>query len=304
MSGEYMGWEEYLFVAAETTWKTKPATPTYIFVPVESYGVRFRGEDREVRPHTGGRQRVHKRRVRGMLTGQIVLPFFGKTGISQFFFDKALSAPAGSDLDSFMAEWAQGGVDDKEHLGLRINQLTLAGNASDGVKMTLDCIGAKEANCASPQAIPEDQNWDDASTADLEDCSFLLAGGAAMIEDFSVTVANSLKAEYQGKRELQLLKAGPRIVDYSVTLARNANTYDLLRRATGAQNEQTGQLVVKALQEDASTYTVLTIDFGRLNFNDDTDQGGLEELIRSQVAFQVLKPDSADDELEYAFSSV
>jgi len=301
MSG-HMGWEEAVFVVAEETWKTHPGSGQ-IFYPVTSYGCRYVREFREVRPKTGKRQRVWRKHVRGMVTGQIVTPFYGWTDRAAFFFDAALSAPAGSDLDSFSAEFNTAADDDRIHKGCRINQLTLAGNQGDGVTMTMDIIGAIEVANGSPQSIPDDQHWDDAESADLEDCTYVIDGSPVYFEDFSLVVNNQLKPSYQGQRELQSLRNSTRLVDFSGTLEKSGNTYDVLRRTVGKQ-EVAAQLVVKALDETGANYTTLTIDLGRANFGDNAESGGIDDIIKEGLSYQVLKPDSTDNELEYEFTSV
>lgn len=307
---DYMGWEEYLFVAPETTWGQTPGSPDYFLCPFFTYGPRYKSEKRSPDPYVGVRQRIAGKTVRGRVEGQIVMPVVGRkvlaspVSILQYFFDAALSAPSGNALDSFLAEFVQGSTTKRRHNGLRINQMTLAGSPENGVQLTLDVIGSAETTSFSAQSVPNDLNQDDAMDGDFEECAFQLGGGAAKLNDFSFTVNNNLEARYQGQRALQKLKAGQRVTTFQATLDKEDETYDDLQRNVGAINEIAAQLVIKALQADGATYTQLTIDLARCNFTDNPESGAKNETKVEQISFDVLKPDTADNDVKYAFADV
>lgn len=304
---ETLGWQRYLFAYAESSWGVLPGAPDYFYVPMTDVTLAMAEEQTEHDPYTGDRQRRYSENTRGMVTGQLSMHFSGikpaaiSVSIAQFFIERALSAPAGTELDSFGLELYDGGVDNKRWSGCRINTMTIAGNEADGITLTFDIIAKEETGGITVQANPADKSK--LRKAIFQNCTFQLAAGAVKPDDFSIAVANNLVPKYQGQTRLQLLGSGPRNVDYDITLTKSANTYDVIRRSEG-MNEQTAQLILKALQDDGNTFTQLQIDFARFSIIGVNETAPKTEFVTQALSGPVLKPDSATHELATTWSDV
>ena len=98
MANEIIPAKSYLMLMNESTWGAKPAGPERIYVPVESYDVRFNADNRQAKPFLGIYQRKHMRRYRGMPVGSLVTNMYA-------FEPTPVSGTTGSDLGVSLAEY-------------------------------------------------------------------------------------------------------------------------------------------------------------------------------------------------------
>lgn len=301
------GWQKYGFFKKETTWGT--AVTTDIWLPFDDYSVVVTPEFYQASTFTGVRQRrapnLHKRKSLG---GGLTCDFYGyhvasgsTVSVAQHLIDMALSAPGGLDLDSFT--FAQNDPNgDKIHEGLRVNSLTISGDADSGVvKLAFDLIGEEEASGTAPSLSATVPHY---KSAMFRDCTFALGGSAASLKSFSLTIANNLIVGYNNSVWPSLLVAGPRTVDLQFALYKTANTYDALARATTV-TDTTGEIVIKAAHDGsaANDFTTCTIAIDRMNFNSVADAAALNAIWEQTVGYMILKPNTSDNDIDLTWGT-
>lgn len=307
MANEIMPVKSYLVIGAESTWGTVPGSPTYIHLPVDSYGVAMQRDRRNATPFLGIRSRKHGKSFRGMPSGQLSCPFYGfepsgsSTSLAQTLIDWALNlaSPNATELPSYFAEWAEGpDVANVQHAGLRVNNLTIAGDAGSGrVMLNLDLMGKTEAALATAQTLPDDREL--CVEAEFSDCTFSYGGSAISLESFQLSIANNLAPKYLNGTSPALLLASQRVITWSITPIKNSDTFAALNRAF-AESESTGQIVIKGLHNGtgaSGTYNQVTIAINRTSFVQADDQRGFGEVAMEPRTFDCLKPDSSSNEL-------
>ena len=322
--GYVVGPKSYLVLISETAWGTKPASPTRVYMPVEDYGVQFQNAQRQAKPYLGLFQRKHSHRRQGHPQGSIATSLFGNidsgagVSLAEYLMDWAMCDQAGTiheaiDLPSKTAEWAEGpDISNLEHNGLRVNQATLAGSESTGVvALNLDTMGKTEVALASAAAIPA--SHDGLYEMEFEDVVLKLddgAGGAlaaVSIVSFQIQVQHSLILKYNNSDSPQLLVKADRNVTVQVTLDKQADTYDVVRRNLAAETDFVGEVIVQGMNNDTSgtpgnVWTIGTMDFPKLRYLTHQDQRNRDSVYEQPLQFMALKPDTTGLDMSIAWT--
>lgn len=332
MANEILGAKSFLTLNSESSWGTSPGTPERIYVPCESYGVRLNVDNRQAKPFLGVYQRKHMRRYRGMPQGTLVTnlyafeptPLTGTTGsdlgisLAEYLLDwgmvdEAATIHEASALPSKTAEWAEGpDTANKKHTGLRVNQGTLSGSADSGVvQLSYDLMGKTEAALGSAQTPPADVN--ELTEMEFANVIFKLddgAGGALAaieIDAFELQVQHALQVRYNNNRQPSLLLKTDRLVTLSVTIDKNAATYDVIVRDLVPSTEEVfvGQLILQGYNAGtgAADWTVGTLQFNAMEIQDNPEQGGRDDILQEQLSFICTKPDSASLDMSVAWTT-
>ncbi len=298
----------------ESTWGVKPGSPAYKFLPVDSYGVKFKAENRQSTQFTGLLTRKHSKNWRGMPAGQIVCPFWPwyaasdtkslAQRIMEFACDYA--NPQSVDLPSWGTQWAEGpDVSNFEHNGLRCNQFTLAGDEDSGVIIsTMDVMGKSEAALATAQTIPADM--EKLVNMEFADCTLTFDGGSALdFGGFQFTQANALKTKYLNSTSPKLLKKTDRDLKLTLKGPKLGTTWDAAIRALG-MDEHSIVLTMKGLHNGSfatGDYTLLTLTFNRASLVDAPDELKREDITYQPLSFNILKPDTSSDAITVAWTN-
>lgn len=292
------GERSYFSFATETVWGVSNETPTYIHLPVNSYTVDMQRNRRNARPALGMVQQFHGKSFNGMPSGQLVFPWYGwePSGATQCVTQTLLDI-AFSLLDeppSFMGEWAVGpDVANVLHNGLRVNQVTISGDAASGqVLVTLDLMGKTETAVVTAQTLPNDRNK--IVEAEFSDITCAIGGSALKIASFSLVQQNSLAAEYLNGTTPDYLTAGDRTMTLQVVPVQTADTYGAINRAF-AESEVAAELVIKGRHNGtgaSGTYWQQTISMARAAFIRPDENRG-RELKKQPLNFEILKPQSS-----------
>ncbi len=332
MANEILVAKSYLMLITESSWGTKPSTPDRIYTPVESYDVRLNVDSRQAKPHLGIFQRKHMRRFKGMPSGTLVAnmyafeptPTSGATGsdigesLAEYLMnwsmcDEAATIHEASALPSKTAEWAEGpDTANKEHNGLRVNQATLSGSADSGVlQLSLDLMGKTEVALATADALPADV--EELSEMEFANVIFKLddgAGGALSaieLESFEIQVQHALLVRYNNSRSPSLILKTDRMVTFSVTIDKNADTYDVVMRNLDPSAEKiyVGELTIQGVNAGtgAAAWTKGIITFNAMEFQDNPEQGGRDDILQEQLSFICLKPDSSSLDMAIVWST-
>lgn len=309
MANEILGAKKYLVLADETTWNTLPDTPAYNHIPVTDYGVRFKPQSRQANPYTGEFQRRHATNFRGMTQGNLVCPLYGwhpgslDMSAAQYLMSWAFGNHETQDLPSKLAEWAEGpNVANKRHLGLRVNQATLAGSDDSGeIGLTLELMGGTEVGndiVTSAQSLPANRNK--LVSFEFQDALFHLGGNAINLKSFQLQIQHALKVEYLNSFTPSILMKMQRVVTLMMTPLKNSDTYDALNRLHG-MNEMTGEIVLKGLHNGTGTadtsWTVATITFPRLSLQNADTAGAKDDISTQPLRFSALKPDTSSNDM-------
>lgn len=312
MANEYTGARKYLTLYTETTWGTKPGSPTYYHLPVNEYNVVFKPENRQANPYTGIYGRKHSKNFRGMPSGTLAaalhgyIPTGGAVSLMQYLLDWGLGDHEANALAAKGAQWFEDAAADKEHNGLRVNGVTLQGSDDSGFfDINLDLMGKTEAGDGtySAQALPDDRER-------IVDCEFAdstlsIGGSTVAYKSATLQVQNGLKVEYLNSFTPSLLLKTQRVATFQCVLVKNADTYDILRRAT-TSSESAIVWTIKGLHNGTGTggtsYTQAAITMARCSFVNADEQGGKEDIMKQQLSYAVLKPDSSSTDISIAYS--
>lgn len=312
MANEIQPIKSYANFYNESTWATKPGSPSYVFCPVLNYGVQLRRESRNAATFTGLRQRKHGQHFRDTLSGGVTVPLYGwrPSGLSgslaEYFLTWAFNtaAPEGVMLASKGCEWAEGpDVANQRHHGLRVNSATLSGSADSGfIQLALDLIGKNDEAVTTAQSLPNDM--EKCVEFEWADSTFTLGGSSVELRSFQLQIQNGLKGEFVGGRTISLLPASQRVVTLQLEFAKNASTWDVYRR-TAADTETNAELVLKGLHNGTGAtgdYAVGTITLSRIRYAMHEDQRGRDGISFLPLQFDVLKPDSSSTDVAIAWT--
>lgn len=333
MANEILGAKSYVYLISESTWGTKPGSPSRVFMPVYDYGVQFQTQVRQAKPYLGIFQRKHSQRRQGMPQGSIQTALYGhqfgvdenvggttvapgsSISLAEYLMDWAFCDEAGTiheatELPSKTAEWAEGpDVANVEHNGLRVNQATLAGDAGSGqLTLNLDVMGKTEATLGSATAVPDDM--ESLVEMEFEDCVFKLndgAGGAVAavtIQSVQLQVQNAIIVRYNNSDNPTLLLKTDRLLTLQVTLDKNSNTYDGFRRTLSSETDFVAQLIVQGTNNGTggSAWTIATMDFPLARYVNHQDNRNRDGIFEQPLQFICLKPDTSSDDMSIAWT--
>lgn len=318
MANEFAGWQKYAVLTPETTWGVYAGGGTKIFVPYTENSVQTVQAFTQVPLVLGVRQRRHNVPAGNTVTGNLAMPLYGahvaSKSIAQWLIEWALNGPASIFLDSFSLDTFEAGVDNKLHTGLRVQSMTLSGDAdSNQVNISLSLQGKDEQggvtspvlSATTPQPVGftfdqvqlflSNESEGESATAEAESIS---------IRSFNLTVTNTLTPYRTNSLYPTLVTAGVRTVDFSFTAFKNANTYDVFRRSSTLVN-RAAHLVLRGqhLGTGASgTKTRVDLYFDRLNFAGSQDGGGINDVITVTPNWLALKPSTSSNEVAASFS--
>lgn len=291
----------YAVLIDESTWATMPGSPVRVHVPVTSSNVRFHAKRRNAQQRVGLFQRKYGRNVSGNPTGQIVTPLYGwiptglTTSLAQWLLEWGALDQEVTFPRSKILEWAEGpDTANSRHLGLRVNSMTLAGSADNGITLTLELIGQDSVNFATANAKPDDRNK--LVEFLFEDITFTLDGSATPIGSFQWQIQRGLQPTTWNSRRPQSLPKSQWVETFTVTPPKQGHAWEDKVRALDMQ-EVEAQLVLKGLHNGTGTegtdFTVLTLDFPRLSLID-ADEQEANGIYNEPLTFDVLKPDTSD----------
>lgn len=311
IKGISASWNGYLFCGPESTWGTA-VTPD-IYLPYIDYTVVAVPEFYQSDNFTGVRQaKGDNERLRTGLRGGLTMDasaFQINSGslksVTQHLMDAALSAPADEDLDSFtfaLFDPNEGdGNDSKEHDGMRIDTMVLAGDASTGViRLTFGFEGAEEA-VATQVALP---NATQQRPMLFRDSTFQIGGVTTVLNSFSLSLANNILVRHNNSQWPTHLVAGPRVIGYVFGFDRLSATYDVLRRDTSL-TDQTAEIVIKGNHSGtaANTNTVATIAIDLMQFGGVSDSLARAEVHGQSTTYVVIKPDTTSNDIDITWST-
>lgn len=316
---QMMGWQRYMNIRPEVTWGTRDAGGTDIYLPFSSNGILTQVQSTQADLFTGLRQRRHNRVNRATCGGQIVTPLFGyhvsSKSIAQHLIEWAQNGPSTAFIDSMTVDIADAN-DAKRYTGSRVNSLTLAGDASSGiVTATIDVQCKDETGGITPGSVPAtapqpvEFSFDEVEfylSSESEGESATASAEAVPIRSFSLSLVNNLQVYHTNSFFPTSIPAGVRQVGFNFEIFKESNTYDSIRRTSGVTN-RAAHLVLKCPHlgtAGSGTKTKIDIYFDRLNFANASDTFGLNELVTQSVEWIVLKPNTTENEIEFAFSTV
>lgn len=313
MANEILKTKSYATLYTESTWGTKPGSPTYYHLPVLDYNVWFKPQNRQANPYLGLFGRKHSKNFRGMPSGNLscalhgYIPAGGSVSLMQYILDWGLGDLEAGETGSKGCQWAEGpGTADKEHNGLRVNAATISGSDDSGfIQASLDLMGKTEAGDGtySVQALPDDRER--IVDCEFPDSTLSIGGSAVAYKNATLQVQRGLKVEYLNSFTPSLLLSTQTLISFQCQLIKNADTYDTLRRASTV-SEVAVVWTIKGLHNGTGTggtnYTQAAITMDRCSFLDAGEQGSKEDIANQQLSYAVLKPDSSAASIAIAYT--
>lgn len=307
----YTAWDE-------STWGTKPGSPTYFFLPLNECGIRLNRKRRTNTPYFGQFGKKHGKTTSGMPQGNIggALHAYHPAGLSksvaQWLLEKAFSNPASNDLLSFGIENAQGpDLSNKQWNGLRMNTFTLTGSEDDdSVMWTADVMGRTEVSPETAQTVPVD--LEKFLEFEFPDVTLSVADSSDGVEidmqSFQLVRSNGLRPAYVGNRSPRHLKRTVRGTTFQAVILKNSDTYDEAERlfvGGDPDAEYDLTLTLRGLHNGsaANDYTTIEILMARCQLVTPEDQHAVEDYSRTTLNFECMKPDTSDADFEISFGT-
>lgn len=295
----------YLFLADEATYGVQDASPDYTYLPVFNYDVENVQEMRQPQPFTGFAEDYDNLVVRQAPAGPMACALYGwRTGSASISLAEYVMAWAFTDLETLCglpsktAQWAEGpNVCNKKHLGMMVNNATLAGADDNGgqITLSLDIVGASESTLTTAQTIPSDLTR--LNEFMFTDSTFSIgpnSGALVSVEykGFSWQQQRNLIPIYNGARSPRRYRPQKPTANFSFNIEKADGTWDAIRRATDATNYY-GRLVLKGAHNGTGAtgnYAQVQIDFPKLSFRTTKDTRARNGVVQQQISFGLLKP--------------
>lgn len=322
MAGEFAGWQSYRYLRVEDAWGTKDtSSPVQFYFPYTQDDISVKPQFAKPSLYLGRRQQEFKVATKATCDGTLASPLWahqvaGKS-LAQYFIEAAYSGPASPTISSFTGLSFDNGNDDKQHLGLRINTLNIAGsNDGDGLlTMSAGVMGKQEANEASIPALdPANEVLSAFSFGNVslwmsdenEGESASSAGELVDIRSFELSLANTLTVYHSNSYFPSRIVAGVRVVGFKFSVFKDDNTYDLYRRSD-ALITKAAHLQLKGYHRDtggaAGDFTVIDAFMDKLAFGGATDTRDINGLAQIQTEWEALKPATSENEIEFAYTT-
>jgi len=317
MTNPIIGEFNYLAACTESTWGTLPGSPSWVFLPCLSYGVKLNTERRQSPVQVGVMQEKHNQTVFGSTGGTITMPLYGwwpanSGSISQMQW--ILAWAMGTNLESKTRAskslfWAEGpDIANKIHTGSVVGSWTLSGAAGSPVTMSLDIMGYDEIGmddatnrADTAPTIPTDMNQ--LTEVLFEDTTLTLGGSSTEIKAFTIKQNFNLTVGREAANRPSFIVPKKVVTDVAFTIRKTADTWDQYNRDTD-EVETTASLAIKGLHRGTGStgdYTVATIAFNRLSLMAPATEGGKDAQYLN-VGFRALKPDSSSASMAYTMS--
>lgn len=322
MTNPILGELSYLAACIESTWGTLPGSPTWVQLPVASYGVKQKQERRKSNTFVGVMQDKHYQTVYGMPSGSITTPLFGwwpaNASMSQMeFWLTFILSTSGSALESQTRPprsffWAEGpNTTNRIHTGCVCGGYTISGSAGGSIVLQVDIsgydeIGMDDATARADTAPTLVTDRKKLTEVIFEDSALTLSGGSTEMKAFSLKGNFNLKIGREDSSKPTFIIGGHVNHTLNLTVRKTADTWQENNRNTDGY-ETTAALVLKGLHRGTGTggtdWTLATLTFNRLSLTDDPTEGGKDPLYQN-LAFECLKPDSSSHSITWAMSEV
>lgn len=297
----------YLFMAAEASFGVQDASPTYLYYPVLTYGVENQQEMRQPQPYTGFAEEFDNIVVRQNPSGPISMALYGWHLSGSISLAEYVMAWAFTDLETLCGlpsktlQWAEGpNVCNKKHLGMTVNNATLAGTDENGgqITLSLDTMGSSETTLTTAQTIPSGLSR--LNEFMFTDSTFSIgpnSGALTAIEykGFQWQSQRNLTPVFNGSTNPRRFRPGKPNANFQFNIEKADGTWDAIRRATDVTNYY-GRLILKGAHNGTGatgTYAQVQIDFPRLSFRTAKDAGVRNGVVQQTIAFGIQKPSTS-----------
>lgn len=313
---ELAGWQRYLVMRKEDAWGVKSSINPDIPIPYAEYSVATRVEVRAANLFTGVRPRRHARPYRANIAGRLAMPlvayYVADKSMAQHLLEWAMSGAASPFLPSYTAELSEVDIDNKRHLGLRVDSMTLAGDAETGiVSLSLELQGKSElggivAPTLTTPAPPVEFLFSGV-TLYLSDASTASSAGgeeeSVAIHSFRLRIDNNLRVHHVASFPPTVIAAGVRETSLRFRVLKSSNTFDVIRRAMDS-TERACRLVLLGRHlgtGPSGEFTRIEFHFDRLSFAGAVDHGKPNDLVSQEVDWIALKPDTTSSDVDVTF---
>lgn len=315
----------YVHAYPETTWGTKPGSPTYVFMPVETYDVQRVRNRRTSRPYFGNQGYKHGQTNTMYVQGGMAGALYGihNSGISKSLAQFVCELGFGKDseanataINSIGIEHAQGpDIANVNHQGLRCNTFTLSGSADSGRwEYSADLIGKTEIALATAQKVPADLNklieFDFAGTVfKIAPIVEGVIGSYVGTEVDSIQIVrnHNLKTKTGTKTSLTRLDKTTRQTQLTFVLDKESDSYSNAARlmTAGGIDEYavTMTLLGRTAGSHEDVFTRITIQINRAQLIDPTDTFNRDDYVSSSIALDCLMPDSDDPDIAIIYDT-
>jgi hypothetical protein len=303
------GVDNYVNIYSESTWGTRPASPTVLNLPVTGYTVTSQRNSRQTQAHYGQFGAVWTHHVNGMPAGQLTGELCGvePTGSSTSLADTIVAWAFGSETSKFLPSYGieaiEGGIADHQHNGMRINTFTLTGAESQSVNYVLDLMGKSESvlgDTATAMSI----DMKGFPAFEFSDASITIGGTAYDMKSFQIQRQNNLKTHYAGSTNPTVMVRGSRLTSFQCVLFKQNDDWDEIRRAF-TETDVAIVLTIKGRHAGtgaSGTYRKFVFTMPAARYLVPSDAHAFDDLTTVTLPFQCLLNPSGGNEITYVSS--
>ena len=305
------GSDNYISIYSESAWGTRPETPTVINLPVTNYGVAVQRNSRQTQPHYGQFGSITTHHVNGMPAGQItgeltgVEPSGSSTSLAQTVLGWVFGAETSKSLPSMGVEFIQGGIADRQHNGMRVNQFTLAGAEGQAVTYTLDVMGKTESALgAAATAMAIDMKG--FPGFEFSDVTLSIGGTAFDIKSFQLQRQHNLKTHFAGSTAPVAMVKGNRLTSFQCVAFKQTDDWDDIRNSF-TETDAEIILTIKGRHGGtgaSGTFRQAVFTMSNCRYLVPQDAHAYEDLTTVTLPFQCMIPNGGGSEISIAYSLV
>jgi hypothetical protein len=232
--------------------------------------------------------------------------------LARHLLEWALDGSASPFLPSYTAELSEADIDNKRHLGLRVDAMTLAGDAEMGiVSLSLELQGKSElggivAPALTTPAPPVEFLFSGVALYLSDDATASSASGegeSIAIRSFRLRIDNNLHVHHVASYLPTVIAAGVRETSLRFSVLKSSDSFDVIRRAMDS-TERACRLVLLGRHlgtGPSGEFTRIEFHFDRLSFAGAVDRGKPNDLVSQEVDWIALKPDTTSSDVDVTF---
>lgn len=306
-----VGSKSYLAAVDEVTWDTFPGSPTYLYVPVYTFTPKIQPNNLRAEPLVGTLQSHMSRNITGLTQGQVLADLYGwefpSTTVSllQWWLDWMINSLESATRPSKSAEWAFGpNVDNRRVSGLVPTEVVIRGNTQlNRCQVEASLIGGTDSYVATAQSLPTDRNK--LVPCEFPDVTLTVGGTPLLIAGFELRVPYKVTPVFLNTRTPNCVAHEAVNPTLTIVPLLAGHTYSDYVRTLPGETDLSLVLTIKGKHMGtgaSGTYNIATLTMARCHLVRNQYATDGQSVVFEPLQFNVMKPQTADDSIEIAYS--